>query len=175
MVRERLALGLLVVSTVVAVWGVPAASWRTSGADPCHLATIAGVATVLLLVVARFLGERAQHVERLALAAFLAAMPLVYVASWFWARPGGEGTGWLWIELAALPVYAGLALLGLRRSPWLLVAGIAGHGLLWDAWHHGRTSFVPDWYATGCRILRVRGEWPSEVSAVTDAARSPFP
>jgi hypothetical protein len=42
---------------------------------------------------------------------------------------------------------------GVRRAPWLLAAGIAGHGLLWDAWHFNRGGFVPDWYVLACLVV----------------------
>jgi len=22
----------------------------------------------------------------------------------------------------------------------------------WDAWHHGRSSYIPDWYSAGCLV-----------------------
>ena len=60
----------------------------------------------------------------------------------------------LWVEIAGVPVYATLAVLGLRRSPWFLAAGIAGHGLAWDSWHYyANTGYIPSWYAIGCFLV----------------------
>ena len=64
------------------------------------------------------------------------------------------GDAGLWIEIAGFPLYAVLALLGLKRSPWFLVAGIAGHGVAWDAWHLG-SAYIPDWYALGCLLVDI--------------------
>ena len=36
---------------------------------------------------------------------------------------------WLCIEFVGVPVYAILAVVGLRRAPWLLAVGIAAHGV----------------------------------------------
>jgi hypothetical protein len=53
-------------------------------------------------------------------------------------------------------VYAGLALFGLRGRPWLIVVGIAAHGLAWDAWHmHPPSRYIPGWYAVGCLLADI--------------------
>jgi len=90
--------------------------------------------------------------ERRLLALFLLLMPTVYLGSL--ALHGGD-RAWLATEIAGQLVFATLAVAGLRGSGWLLVFGIAAHGVLWDLWHHGRTPFMPDWYATGCLIVDV--------------------
>ena len=62
---------------------------------------------------------------------------------------------WWWTELAGVAVFVPLALLGLKYSPWLLVAGWAGHAL-WDVGLHSsyragqRAAFVPAWYPAAC-------------------------
>ncbi len=76
-------------------------------------------------------------------------MPVVYLADWF--RFAGEQP-WLWIELAGALAFWVLAVLGAKRSPWLLAAGLAAHGL-WDAGHYQRTGFVADWYVVGCFLV----------------------
>jgi hypothetical protein len=152
---ELLALALLVAAAAATFLGVPIASWRASPADPCHLAALAGLGTTVTLLVTRHLGARALRVERTLSAVFLAGMPLVYVGSWLWTEGSGASLAWLCVEAGAVPIYGALALLGLYRSPLLLVVGIAGHGLLWDAWHIGRSAYVPDWYAIGCLVLDV--------------------
>jgi hypothetical protein len=141
----------LVACTAAAFRLVPSDSWRAHYADPCHLAAIAGLAVVFGLLVTTIVGERALGFERVMLAVFLAGMPLVYGASWLLSP--SVGVGWLVVEALAVPLYGALALLGLRSSVWWLVAGIAAHGLCWDAWHHVTTSVVPRWYATGCLVL----------------------
>jgi hypothetical protein len=117
------------------------------------LASIAGVAVVFALLVTRFFGEGGLVFERVMLAVFLAGMPLVYVASWFLSP--STGAGWLGVELLGVPVYGAFAVLGLRSSPWWIVAGTAAHGICWDAWHHATTSVVPPWYVTGCLLLDI--------------------
>jgi alkylhydroperoxidase family enzyme len=151
--RERLALALLVVTTAIGLVRVPLGPLHAV-TDPCHLAVAAGLLVTGGVVTARWMGERGVAMERLSLALFLAGMPPVYVSSWFWSPPP-HGWAWLALELAAVPLYGALALAGYRRAPWALVAGIGLHGVGWDAWHYGRTPFVPDWYAWACLLADV--------------------
>jgi hypothetical protein len=124
-------------------WGFPF--------DPCILATVAAAITVVFLWVARWLGPRALASERLWLSGFLAGMPLVYVSRYLWKVERVQGL-WLGIELMGLLLFATLAWLGWKRSPGLLAAGIALHGVAWDCWHL-RSSYVPHWYALGCLLI----------------------
>ncbi len=144
----------MIATTVVAFAGVPAESWRVSPADPCHLATIAGALTVVTLVVTRRFGRRAYRFERLLTAGFLAAMPLVYVGSYY-LYGAHAGPAWRWIELSAVAFFGALAVAGLRGRPALLVLGIAAHGAFWDLWHFGTSHYIPSWYAAGCLALDV--------------------
>jgi hypothetical protein len=83
-------------------------------------------------------------------------MPLIYVASWLVSRGGGAHQGWLWVELLGVPLYGALAVVGLKRSPWFLVVGIAAHGVAWDSWHYyANTGYIPSWYAIGCFLVDV--------------------
>jgi hypothetical protein len=153
-VKERLALGFAAALTAVALYLVP--SWQTAFTDPCHLAGILAAGTIVLLLITRHLGRRGIVIERRVLALFLAGMPLVYVASWLVTRGAGTGGGWLWVEIAGFPLYTALAILGIRRSPWLLAAGIAAHGLAWDSWHYfTKTAYIPGWYAIGCFLVDI--------------------
>jgi hypothetical protein len=152
--KEVLALAFLVVMAVAAVLGVPAASWREAPFDPCHVATIAGVISVVGFVVTRRLGDRALGLERLLAALFLGAMPFVYVGSYLTSR-APSGPEWQWIELAAVPLYVVPAIVGFRKHPELLALGIALHGMGWDLWHYGTSTYVPSWYAAGCLELDV--------------------
>jgi hypothetical protein len=150
MYKTVIPLLVLGLATPIALAGIPVDSWRTSALDPCHLAALGGVATVVALLVTRMLGPHGLAHERWLLAIFLACMPPVYVASGFLSNASGTA---LLVELLAVPVYGAVAYLGVRRSPWWLVAGIAAHGLLWDAWHMADTGVVPSWYAMGCLVL----------------------
>ena len=70
-------------------------------------------------------------------------------------------------------IFAVLAVAGLRGSGWYLAVGIAAHGLAWDLWHHGRTTFIPDWYTIGCLIVDVGwGLYAASRVAVWDAESS---
>jgi hypothetical protein len=148
------ALAFLIAMSALALLGVPGASWRAAPFDPCHLATIAGLITVVAFVVTRHLGERALEVERLLAALFLAAMPFVYVASYLMS-PSPVDPRWQWIELASVPIYVIPAIVGFRKRPELLAVGIALHGIAWDLWHYGSSTYVPSWYAAGCLELDV--------------------
>ena len=152
--KEWTALAFATVLTALGLWGVP--SWRGALTEICHVAGILSAVTVVLLYVGRWLGPRGIAIERIVSALFLAGMPLVYILRW-WANGGaGAGSAWLWVEIVGLPIYAGLAILGLRRSPTLLAAGILGHGLLWDSWHYlVHSAYIPDWYSVACLIVDI--------------------
>jgi len=148
---DALGLAALTLSTSAATLLVP----DLTLAALAHPAWSAAVSTPLLftlIVVLRGRGRRGTSLERYVFAAFLALMPWVYVGSLLFTGGSAE---WLWIELGGQLIFAALAVAGVRSSPWFLVAGIAAHGVLWDAWHYGRTPFMPDWYAVACLIIDV--------------------
>jgi hypothetical protein len=148
--RDGVGLFFLVAQLCVTPFLVP--EWSLAHlAEPVYLATLASIVTSVLILGLRALGRRGSGLERQALALFLAGMPVIYIASWA-LKPE---PGWLAIELLGLCVFAALAFLGWTRSVWFLAGGIAAHGLFWDAWHHGRVTFVPDWYALGCFLVDV--------------------
>jgi hypothetical protein len=148
---ESITLALAIAATAVAISTVP--SWRGALLDVCHQAAIAAALTTLLLVVTRALGPRALGVERVWMAVFLSGMPLVYIVS---CLANGVTGAWLVLEILGLPVYAGLAMLGLKRSPWFMAVGIAAHGVAWDAWHWLLDAAdIPRWYAIGCLLVDV--------------------
>ena len=149
--QDATGLGLFVVTMIAAALLVPELSVGLLG-QPAFWAVIGGAVTLTVITILRSQGRRGTAVERVVLATFLFLMPTVYLASWL--RSGGEIT-WFWIELSGQVGFGALAVLGLRRSPWLLAAGIGAHGLLWDAWHYGRTPFMPDWYAIACAVVDV--------------------
>jgi hypothetical protein len=138
---------VLLTQAVLTIWIVP--DWSPS-LEPTYTAAVSALATTMVLLAWRASGRRGTQLELRVLAVFLAAMPLVYVASWL----RSPDPGWLPIELAAVPIYA-LVAWHSRRSPYLLGAGIAAHGLLWDVWHAGHSSYIPTWYAIGCMIVDV--------------------
>lgn len=94
--------------------------------------------------------------ERFVLAAFLAGMPVVYFAQYLAVAHGNaQPGGWLWLEFAGILIFATLAVLGLKVSPWFLVIGIVAHGLGWDSWHYRNSPYIADWYSTGCLLVDI--------------------
>ena len=148
--NEWLGLGVATILTAYAAYLVP--SWTGALGDPCRQAMILAALTIVLLFITRSLGPRGIAVERIVLAFFLAGMPLIYIRRWFLEGP--QSASWLGVEIFGLAVYAVLALLGYRKSPWILAAGIAAHGLVWDAIHY-RSDYIPTWYAIGCLVVDV--------------------
>jgi hypothetical protein len=148
--RDVAGLACLYAQLLAAWWILPDHSLAHAG-DPVHLAAFAGIATSIAIAMLRCAGIRGSSAERILLALFLGGMPFVYVASWLVAPE----PGWLAIELVGIGVYVPLAVLGMTRSAWFLAVGIIAHGLGWDLWHHGRTTFVPDWYTVGCLVADV--------------------
>lgn len=131
-------------------------SWRDVIAGPCIAATLVTGVLVAFLWVSVFLGQRTIQTELWLLAAFLCGMPFVYVIRYLvtvnvTTTPGS----WLWLECAGIPIFATLALLGLKKSSWFLVIGIAAHGLGWDSWHYGNSAYIPNWYSTGCLLVDI--------------------
>ena len=135
---ERSALTVAVLLTGSVMTWIP--SWNDALTDSCHWAAILACVTIVILSATRWLGPRAIHFERRWSALFLAGMPLIYITRCLIAGGGGTSPTWLGVEIAGLPLYAGLAVLGLRGSPWFIVAGIAAHGLAWDSWHWHSSS-----------------------------------
>ena len=151
--KDKLSFAFAVASTAVALYIVP--SWRGFLTDPCLWALAAAAATILLLLVTRHLGDRARLFEVRWLALFLAGMPVIYLARWIFKGGPSAGYGWLLVELAGVLVYGTLAIAGLKRH-WLIAAGIAAHGIVWDSWHYfPGSSYVPSWYAIGCLVVDI--------------------
>ena len=151
---EKVALAAAAVVTGVTLYGVP--SWQHFFADVCHLAALFAALTIAVLSVTRLKGARGIVFERTWTALFLAGMPAVYVVRWLATGGGGTSHAWLAVEMAALPIYGGLAAFGLGRRSWLIPIGIAAHGLAWDWWHWRPPSpYIPAWYAIGCLLVDV--------------------
>lgn len=130
---------------------VPAAPWPSYALNPAYFALVAVTITVPVYAGLRLLPRRRPGQERLVLAAFLAGMPVIYL----WAALRAHDSRGVWIELLGLVVYGAWALVGLRRSALLLGAGIAAHGLAWDAWHHGSAGYIEHWYPFDCFIVDI--------------------
>ena len=143
---------LIIVSLVIAWIGLYKVPWQVSR-DPCLLAAAATVVVVAFLWLTRWRGLRGVSFERNLLAGFLVGMPLVYVMRYRFVSTGGAANFWLWIEVLGIPIFAALAVLGVKLSPWFLAIGIVVHGLAWDFWHYRNSSYIPDWYASFCMAV----------------------
>lgn len=119
-------------------------------AEPTYLAALASIAVSLVLGITRFVA-RPPGLDRLVLAVFLAAMPFIY--AWCAVLRGDASDRAL--EAVGIAIYAGAAIVGYLRAPWLIGAGILAHGLGWDLWHHARSGYVPDWYSAACLVADV--------------------
>src|SRR5437867_4284738 len=126
--KDKLAFAFAAASTAVTLFIVP--SWNGFLTDPCLWALAAAMATILLLLITRHLGDRARLFEvRLGVISWRNASDLpCSLDSQGWSA---AGSGWLLVELVGVLVYVMLAILGLKYH-WLIVAGIAAHGLAWD-------------------------------------------
>lgn len=118
---------------------------------PPYFATLAAALVTAQLVLLRLLPRRQLRLEKLVLALFLAGMPLIYL----WAAWLADDAGGMKLEAAGLLLFGGLAIWGWRGSPVILGVGILAHGVAWDAWHHGHSAYMPDWYALGCLLVDV--------------------
>lgn len=145
--KDKLAFGVLVALTAGTQFLVP--GWQRFWTDPCMWANVGAILTVVVLLVTRHLGDRARLFEVRWFALFLAAMPTIYVARLV-LQGHASNHGWLLVETMGLLFYVSLAVLGLKNH-WLLVVGIAAHGIAWDAWHwYPPSAYMPSWYAILC-------------------------
>lgn len=118
---------------------------------PPYFATLAAMLVTASLLLLRLLPRRQLLLEKLTLALFLAGMPLIYLwAAWLAGDAGG-----MKLEAVGLLLFGALAVQGYRGMPVLLGIGILAHGIAWDAWHHGHSAYMPDWYALGCLLVDV--------------------
>jgi hypothetical protein len=140
-----------VVGTWIALFRVP---WQVSG-DPCLVAAAATGVITACLWLSRWQGSRAANFERYLLAGFLVFMALVYVLRYLFVSRVPGASSWLWVEILSVPIFAALAVLGVKCSPWFLAIGIALHGLAWDSWHYGNSTYMPDWYIAACLAVDV--------------------
>ena len=146
---KHFALVLLVAQLAISIAMLPESPLAHPG-EPTYLAAIAAIAVSVVLGITRFI-PRPPWLDRLVLAVFLAAMPVIY--AWC-ALLRGDASD-LALESVGIAIYGGAAIVGYRRAPWLLGAGIIAHGLGWDSWHHGRSGYVPDWYSAACLVVDI--------------------
>jgi hypothetical protein len=119
--------------------------------NPAHLATLGGIAGIVVLLLTTIWPLKDPKMERSLLAQILASMPLFYLwAAWL----HGERIDVL-LELLGLVFFGAVAFYGYRTSSLVLAAGIAAHGLLWDSWHHHHAGFMATWYPSACLIYDV--------------------
>jgi hypothetical protein len=82
---------------------------------------------------------------------------LIVIASYYVLFAVMGGSDWaLLAEALVMCVFAAIAVAGFNRSLWLVVAGLAAHGVF-DA-YHGRlhvTSSVPPWWPAFCLTFDV--------------------
>lgn len=140
---------LLGVATVAALLVVP--DWPHRHLDDPRYWGIIGYLVVFCAVVARgsrswSRGSANRRMTRL----FLAALPVIYVASWM--RFGGS-TAELVFQLAGVVIWLGLALAA-GRSDLVLWVGCVAHAL-WDGAHFERVGFIPGWYASACLAIDI--------------------
>ncbi len=147
---ERFAFVGLVGQLVFTLFIVPTSPFGRMG-EPIYLAAISSSSLTIALMVMRMRARRDVHLEKLLLALFLGAMPMIYTLT---ALRNGETSSVLAIEATAIVVFGGLAVIGFVDSPWYLAAGIAAHGLIWDGSHHA-DLVVPGWYAVFCLVVDV--------------------
>jgi hypothetical protein len=141
------ALVLLVAQLVLSVAMLPESPLAHPG-EPTNLAALASIAVTLLLGITRFT-TRPPWLDRVVLAGFLAAMPIIYA----WCALLRGDTSDLALESVGIVIYAGAAIVGYRRAPWLIGAGIIAHGVGWDAWHYAHPGYVPSWYSAACLVV----------------------
>jgi hypothetical protein len=77
-------------------------------------------------------------------------MALVYVMGYLFVSSGCAANSWLWIEILSVPIFASLAVLGVKRSPWFLAVGIRCPRIRLDSWHYRNSAYMPDWYVIAC-------------------------
>src|SRR5215469_652662 len=125
--QETVQVVLLIIFSVVGTWiALFRVPWQLS-ADPCLVAAAATGVITNSLWLTRWLGSRGVIFEQYLLAAFLVYMALVYVMRYLFVSTARAENPWLWVEILSVLIFATLAVLGVKRSPWFLVIGIAAH------------------------------------------------
>lgn len=152
---KPVAFVLLVAQLAISISMLPESPLAHLG-EPTSLAALASIAVSVYFVITRFPGitrfaARPPWLDRLVLAMFLAGMPVVYT----WCALLRGDTRDVALEAVGIAIYAGAAIVGYLRAPWLIGAGIIAHALGWDAWHHGRSGYVPDWYSAACLVVDI--------------------
>lgn len=78
---------------------------------------------------------------------------MIVIASYYvlFAISGATGSDTLMVEAAVMALFAGTAIAGFKRSLWLVVAALAGHGIF--DWFHSpliANPGVPPWWPQFC-------------------------
>ena len=148
--QESVQTVLLIIVSFVGTWlSLYRVPWHVSG-DPCLVAAAATGGVVMCLWLTRWRGSPGVIFERNLLAGFLLFMPLVYVTRYLFASTDRVTNYWFWVEVLGTIIFAALAVLGVKRSPWFLAIGMVLHGLTWDTWHYRNSTYIPDWYVIAC-------------------------
>lgn len=150
--KDVLGIIALVGSCIATCFLIPDLPWHHIG-DPAYGGAMSALLVLAAIFIARLFGTRGAKAERIIFALFLIGMPQVYLGGWL--RAGTWIGPWLLLELLGAAIYTTFGVMGLLRSPYFLVLGIAAHGLLWDSWHYHHVKYIPDWYAIGCLIVDV--------------------
>ncbi len=109
---------------------------------PTALALGAVAAAALILAIR----TEEEGVERYRLAVGLTLAAAIYAAFSMNAGPGI----WVLAELAGVGLFGVIALVGYRRSAFLVAAGWVLH-VGWDVIHHiVNVRFIPSWYPDAC-------------------------
>ncbi|MBX7183711.1 MAG: hypothetical protein K1Y01_01070 [Vicinamibacteria bacterium] len=80
------------------------------------------------------------------------ATVLIVVASYYVLFAAMAGSSWaLLLESILMAAFAAAAIAGFKGRPWLIVAGLAGHGVM-DFFHHHlvMNPGVPEWWPGFC-------------------------
>ena len=146
---------------LVTLWGAIVYCWRDLLApaatpleylfNPAYFAIVAATASAASYTAICLLAKNAQSWRKALLATFLGGMPLIYL----WAAMVAGGKAAILLELGGAFLFVPLAVFGYRRSPLVLGAGIAAHGIAWDLWHHHQATYIEPWYPAGCLVVDI--------------------
>lgn len=144
----------VLVGAIVYCWAgfvPPAATGWDYFRNPAYFALVGATLSAAIYVGVSLVVADSMAWRRLLLALFLAGMPLIYL----WAAVVASDRSTVVLESIGLVVIIAMAVFGFRRSLLVLGAGIAAHGIAWDAWHHHRAGYIEPWYPVGCLIVDV--------------------
>jgi hypothetical protein len=143
----------LLFGSIIYCWRalLPPAPWIDHALNPAYFAFSVATLVAPIYALLAMRTDRRERLERLLLAFFLAGMPVMYL----WGALRSHDAGGAVLESVGVLVYGTWAMVGYWRSRMLLAAGIAAHGVGWDAWHHGHVSYIEPHYPLGCLIIDI--------------------